>query len=148
MHIKYNDNRTAVITMTDYLTEAIEESGMNISKSSPTPATKKLFDVDKLSPLLSRAEGEVFHSVAAKLLYVAVRARMDLLLAVIFLCTRVSKCTVEDKAKLRRLLEYIKGSLHLIYTVGGDDLGKIRSWVDASYAVHPDSRVTPEGSCP
>ena len=43
-------------------------------KSSLTPATKRLFDVDELSPLLSRAKGEVFHSVAAKLLYVAIRA--------------------------------------------------------------------------
>ena len=138
MHIKYNDDRTVEITMNDYLTEAIEESGMDISKSSPTPATKRLFDVDESSPLLSRDEGELFHSMAAKLLYVAIRARMDLLLAVIFLCTRVSKCTVEDKAKLRRLLEYIKGSMHLTYTLGADDMGKIRSWVDASYAVHPD----------
>ena len=31
MHIKYNDDRTAEITMTVYLTEAIEESGMDNS---------------------------------------------------------------------------------------------------------------------
>ena len=68
-----------------------------------------------------------------------------LLLAVIFLCTRVSKCTVEDKAKLRRHLEYIKGSLYLTYTVGADDMGKIRSWVDASYAMHPDFKRHTEG---
>ena len=138
MHIKYTNERTAEITMTDYLKEAIEESGMDISKTLPTPATKRLFDVNEKSPPLSRAEGEVFHSVSAKLLYVAIRARMDLLLAVIFLCTRVSKCTVEDRMKLKRLLEYINSTLHLTYTVGADDMGKIRSWVDASYAVHPD----------
>ena len=138
MHIKYTDEGTAEITMTDYLKEAIKESCMDISKVSPTPATKKLFDVDERSPPLSGAEGEVFHRVAAKLLYVAIRVRMDLLLAVIFLCTQVSKCTVEDRLKLKRLLEYIKGTLHLTYTVGTDDMGKIQSWVDASYAVHPD----------
>ena len=64
MHIKYTNKRTAEITMTGYLKEAIEESGMGISKASPTPAMKRLLDVDEeSSPLLSRAEGEVFHSV-------------------------------------------------------------------------------------
>jgi hypothetical protein len=26
------------------------------------------------------------------------------------------------------------------YTLAADDLGRMRSWVDASYAVHPDMR--------
>ena len=65
---------------------------------------------------------------------------MDILLAVGFLCTRVSKSTTEDQRKLKRLLEYIKGSMDLEYTLGADDLGSMRSWVDASYAVHPDMK--------
>ena len=138
MHIRYTDDKTAVITMKGYLADAISKSGMEIKSVAPTPATKKLFDVDEKSPLLARNQAEVFHSVAATLLYVAIRARMDLLLAVIFLCTRVSKCTEQDNQKLRRLLEYIHGSMDLEYTIGADDMGKIRSWVDASYAVHPD----------
>ena len=40
MHVKYTEQRTAEITMTDYLKEAIEESRMDINKVSPTPATK------------------------------------------------------------------------------------------------------------
>jgi Reverse transcriptase (RNA-dependent DNA polymerase) len=138
MHIKYNGDGTAEIRMKDYLVEAIQESGMDITGDAPTPATKSLFVVDDKSPLLGKGEAETFHSVAAKLLYVAIRARMDILLAVIFLCTRVSKCTEQDKRKLKRLLQYLNGTLDLTYTVGADDMGKIRSWVDASYAVHPD----------
>ena len=65
---------------------------------------------------------------------------MDLLLAVGFLCTRVSKSTVEDESKLKRVLEYIKGSMDKEYTLGADNLSHMRSWVDASYAVHPDMR--------
>jgi hypothetical protein len=34
----------------------------------------------------------------------------------------------------------VHGSLDDAYTVGADDLGKLRTWVDASYAVHPDCR--------
>jgi hypothetical protein len=65
---------------------------------------------------------------------------MDILLPVIYLCTRVSKCTTDDRDKLKRVLEYLKGTLHYKYTIGIDDIGKLRSWVDASYAVHSDMR--------
>jgi hypothetical protein len=79
----------------------------------------------------------MFLSVVAKLLYVAIRGHTDILLAVSFLCTRVSKSTVEDQAKLKRLLEYIKATLHFTFTLGADDLKTLRTWVDESYAVHP-----------
>jgi hypothetical protein len=65
---------------------------------------------------------------------------MDLLLATSFLATRVTKATQQDLRKLRRLLEYISGTLDDEYTIGADDLGRLRTWVDASYAVHPDCR--------
>jgi hypothetical protein len=81
-----------------------------------------------------------FPQVVAKLLYVSIRARMDLLLAVSFLTTRVSKSTTEDQAKLKRVLEYINGTMDHTYTLGADKLGKVRTWVDASYAVHPDMK--------
>jgi hypothetical protein len=47
---------------------------------------------------------------------------------------------VQDQAKLKRVLEYISDTMDLEYTVGADDLGRLRTWVDASYAVHPDMR--------
>jgi hypothetical protein len=141
MHITFNgDEKTAAISMKDYLTEAIDESGLAITKSATSPASKDLFNISAASPFLTKAESVVFHSVVAKLLYVSIRARMDLLLAVSFLATRVSKSTQQDMAKLRRLLEYVYGSLDDVFTVGADDLGRFRTWIDASYAVHPDYR--------
>ena len=66
---------------------------------------------------------------------------MDLLTAIGFLCTRVSKSTVQAHAKLRRMLEYVKGSMDQEYTLGADaSLQKLRTWEDASYAVHPDMK--------
>jgi len=140
MNIRYTKEGTAVVQMRDYLVEALEESEMEITRATSTPAKKNLFDVDEKSPVLGKREAEIFHSVVAKLLYVSIRARMDMLLAVAFLCTRVSKSTREDQGKLRRLLEYIKGTLDLEYTLGADDLARLRSWVDAAYAVHPDMK--------
>jgi hypothetical protein len=63
---------------------------------------------------------------------------MDLLLTIGFLCTRVSKITIQDQRTLLRwVLEYIKGTIDLEYTLGADSMSKLRTWVDASYAVHP-----------
>jgi Reverse transcriptase (RNA-dependent DNA polymerase) len=140
MNIRYTEERTAVVTMKQYLQEALDECGMEITREAATPARKNLFDVDAASKTLGQAESERFHHTVAKLLYVAIRARMDLLLTNGFLCTRVSKSTEQDLRKLRRLLEYIKGSIDLEYTLGADNMTRLRTWVDASYAVHPDMK--------
>ncbi|KAI2506284.1 Reverse transcriptase (RNA-dependent DNA polymerase) [Fragilaria crotonensis] len=140
MKIKYTDEGTAAITMIDYLQEAIVESGLDVTKTAVTPARKELLEVDESSPVLLKDEHERFHSVVCKLLYVATRARVDILLPVGFLCTRVTKSTLEDQDKLLRVLQYIKGSMDMEYVIGSDDMGNMRTWVDASYAVHPDMR--------
>jgi Reverse transcriptase (RNA-dependent DNA polymerase) len=111
MNIVYTDERTAKITMKQYLEEALQEINTDIKYEAATPARKNLFDVNQQADELPKSEAEIFHSVTAKLLYVAIRARMDILLPVGFLGTRVSKSTAEDWAKLRRVLEYIKGTI-------------------------------------
>jgi Reverse transcriptase (RNA-dependent DNA polymerase) len=140
MKFNFNDNGTVSISMKSYLEESIKESDMNIKKRVATPAKGDLFDINDDSPQLIGKESDIFHSVVAKLLYVSLRARPDILLAVSFLCTRVSKSTKQDQEKLMRVLEYLNGTLDLTLTLGADDLGKIRTWVDASYAVHPDMK--------
>ena len=140
VRIKYTGKGTAEITMKEYLKEALVESEMDITRTVATPSSRNLLDVDERSPRLEKHDAEVFHSVVAKLLYVSTRARIDLLLPIAFLCTRVSKSTEQDREKLRRVLQYIKGSMHLEYTIGADDMGKMRTWVDAAFAVHPDMK--------
>ena len=61
-----------------------------------TPANRNLFVVNEDLPSLETSKAEIFHLVVAKLLYVAKRARVDLQLAIAFLCPKVYK-------KLRRL---------------------------------------------
>jgi hypothetical protein len=138
MDITYTEKGTAKISMRQYLEKAIAESGLAVKCRANSPARKDLFEVDKGAKRLTGDRADRFHSVAAKLLYVSIGARMDILLPVAFLCTRVSKSTTQDEAKLLRLLEYISATLHLKYTLGADNLAKLRVWVDASYTVHPD----------
>ena len=71
--------------MKDYLQESMDESGLNITHEAATPAKGNLFDVDSESPLLEGEELDTFKSIVAKLLYVAISARLDMLLPVVFL---------------------------------------------------------------
>jgi len=52
----------------------------------------------------------------------------------------VSRSTEQDWTKLRRVLEYLYGTLDWCLTLGADDLSIMKTWVDASYAVHEDMR--------
>jgi hypothetical protein len=90
--------------------------------------------------VLERSKGEISHSIVAKLLYVSHRGRLDIQLPVAFLCTRVSCSTEQDWTKLKRVLEYLNGTLEDVRIIGADDLSKMKTWVDTSYVVHMDMK--------
>jgi hypothetical protein len=140
MNILYTKERTAEITMKPYLQEAIDDYLQDITYEAATPAKRDLFEVDERATRLTKHAADNFHSISMKLLYVAIRARMDILLPVGFLATRVSKSTIEDQAKLQRVLEYVRGTMNETYTIGADNLTTLRTWIDASFAVHPDMK--------
>jgi hypothetical protein len=73
-------------------------------------------------------------------IYVGTRARTDILLALSFLCGRVSAPTEQDELKLKRLLSYLQDTIHLRLRIGANSLNQFTTWVDASFAVHPDMR--------
>ena len=66
-------------------------------------------------------------------------------MAIAFLCTRVSKSTQEDWEKLRRVLKYIHNTIDLPRVIGVKDFKVLQTWVDASYATHPDMRSHTSG---
>ena len=78
--------------------------------------------------------------MVCKLLYVALRRRPDILLAVVFLASHVSKATLQDQTKLKRLLEYLYGTYDLPLILGADNIQTMYTFVDASYAVHDDMK--------
>ena len=57
-----------------------------------------------------------------------------------YLCTRVSKATTDDWRKLRRLLNFLQCTIDDERIVSATNLKTLFTWVDASYAVHPDMR--------
>lgn len=132
--------KTVEIDMKQYILNALGLFLEDITRNAATPAKASLFDVRENSPLLSEERAENFHSVTALLLYVSQRCRLDIQTAVSFLTTRVSKPTEDDWSKLRRVLQYLRGTIDDKLVLGGNSIGHMRTWVDASYAIHNDRK--------
>ncbi len=73
------------------------------------------------------------------MLYLAKRARPDILTAVSFLCTRVQSATEEDEKKLLRVLGYLKSTVSKVLYLRAAGAVQVRAYVDAAYALHSDS---------
>jgi hypothetical protein len=125
MHISFHNDGTASIVMKDYIKEAIAHFGKDITRSATTPAKRNLFEIKENSVPLTDADREIFHSVVAKLLYVSKRGGLDIQLPIAFLCTRASCSTKQDWSKLKRTLEYLRGTLDEFVTFGADDMCKM-----------------------
>ena len=129
------------MTMSKYIKDLVKDNGGYNQRTYQSPASDRLFTVLESKPLKEK-EREHFHKTVARLLYLATRVRPDILLAVTYLCSRVTKATASDKAKLNRVIGYLAGTPELGKRLGGDASGNatLTSFSDASFAVHPDMK--------
>jgi hypothetical protein len=95
MDVTIKDVETT-IDMRFYVDQVLEGEEVEVFAS---PGTKNMFTVESNSKVLSEEVRKGFHSKTSKLLYLAKRARPDILTAVTFLCTRVQAATEEDRRK-------------------------------------------------
>ena len=140
MDIELLGNKKVAITTPQHIEEAIEDFGEDLDTDAVNPAKSKLFVINHESDILCEDKGSIYHSVTAKLLWISQRSRPELETAVSFLCTRVQQPTVEDWGKLRRALKFLKKTKSDRRIMGADDILKLETWVDASYAVHENMR--------
>jgi len=138
------ESKTVKINMKKYIVETIEtfqeEEPEERLKSVTTPATNNLFKTRENVEKLSKRRTGIFHSTVAKLLFVAKRARPDILLAVSFMTTRVKDPDMDDWHKLVQVLSYLNGSLEITLTLVCDKIDKLSWYIDGSYASHMDMR--------
>lgn len=130
------------IRMKEQLEECVKAFGEDLSKKVSTPASKSLFEVkceEDDEPLCEKKK-VLFHSIVAKLLFLMKRVRPDLEPSVAFLCTRVTKSTIDDWNKLRRVLRYVNQTLDDPRIIGAKIFVDMFVWIDASFAVHANMR--------
>jgi hypothetical protein len=94
-----------VIDMRYYLQQILDNVSNLVRKA--IPGRRETFQVTADSKSLNKEDSEWYHTITAKFLYLAKRARPDTLTVVSFLCTRVTKPTAEDFKKLMHLLGYL-----------------------------------------
>jgi len=87
------------------LKKTLEELPMNIEGLATTPASSYLFNTDPGCKKLCEEEGQLFHHLVAKLLYLSKQTRQDIQTAVAFLCTRVREPDTDDYKKLTEVMQ-------------------------------------------
>lgn len=132
MRISVRENGIYV-DMNAYTIKILDE--FSVGGNAHTPATEDLFN-DRDVPLLPEIDKKRFHSVVAKLLYLAKRTRPDILLTVSDLASRVTVANQDDMGKLNRMLRYLNGHKQMSLHFRGDGDMTLRAYIDASFAIH------------
>jgi hypothetical protein len=140
MWLDYSKKGEVQISMEEFLRGVLDDFPEEITRTAVTPAADCLFrvreDDDPKRVLLDEFRARAFHHAVAQLLFGSVRCRKDTQTAVAFLTTRVRDPDEDDWKKLRRLLQYIKGTIRLPLILRADTMNVVKWWVDAAYALH------------
>jgi hypothetical protein len=126
------------VSMKSYLEESIEAFPEEITGTVSSPAANHLYTVNPDAKKLHENQRETFHSIVAKLLFVATRARPDLQPTISFLTSRCAKADVDDWKKLKRLLCYVKNTIDLKLRLRASAMNIVMWWADAAFAVRDD----------
>jgi hypothetical protein len=129
------------ITMEGAETNILATAGVIGDYKTSSPALENLFLVHPENEPVGQEDQDWFRSNVAKLLYLGKRARPEILTATSFLATRAAKADIDDLAKLRRVLRYIRDSPNRGIRLSPGAHGvNVRAYVDAAYGVHMDGK--------
>jgi hypothetical protein len=136
-----------IINMTEYIKTILDDFPEEITGTKTTPAADHLFQVreEDEARFLPEEQATAFHHAVAQLLFLflSARARRDIQPVTAFLTTRVKRPDEDDWGKLKRLLQYLKGTLHMPLILSADSMTMPRWWVDAAFAVMTIARDIP-----
>lgn len=118
----------------------LKELPVDMKGEAATPAAEHLFDANQEAEALSPEDSDVFHHNVAKALFLSKRARPNTQTPVAFPCTRVKGPDVNDHKKLKRMMQCLRSTRNLVLTLEANNPQIIKWWVDASFAVHRDTR--------
>jgi hypothetical protein len=130
------------VIMVDYLKRVITEFPKVITGTASSPTIDRLFRVipEGESVLLEEKRSIAFHHCVAQLIVASARARKDIQSVVAFLASRARDPDEDDWLKLKRLLRYIRGTIHMPRIPKAESLHVIKWWMDTSFATHDNCR--------
>ena len=142
MNLDFTEPGIFQVDMAQYVKEILREFPEKIEKTSPTPHSDNLFTVrdEDEAMLLPEEQAIQFHRTTAQLLFLSTRARKDIQTAVSFLTTRVKQPDQDDWRKIKKVLEYLNGTVELKLRIEVKDLCVMRWYVDAAHMVHWDCK--------
>ena len=127
------------MTMKGYIDDTILYA--DVPGTARFPATDGLFETREEMELVLESVRVWFHSVVAKLSYLAKRAKPECLSVVAYLATRVTRCTADNVEKLKRVLKYVAYTKERGVILRPGALGIcVRVFIDATYGVHIDGK--------
>jgi hypothetical protein len=111
-----------------YVSQMLEDLDMSECSVSPTPMQVG-WKHDENSPLLSPAQGKIYHSTVMKAAYLANQTRPDISFTVNTLSQFQKNCNEHDWKALMRLLRYLKGTrdVGLFYSKDHNPLATLHS---------------------
>lgn len=140
MMFDYSKKGEVQIQMKNYVKDMIDSfpKKLKTTDTALTAASNNLFE-DNKGKTLDKEKKEIFHKIVAKGLFLAKRARPDILLTIAVLSTRVARPTELEWNKVKRLIKYWNGRRNKKLTIRADKLNVIKKWyVYMAFAVHPD----------
>ena len=141
MDMDYTEKGVLGVSMIPYIDSIIKDFPELIEKVSPTPAADYLFKVrEEDARPLGEDQAMAFHRTVAQLLFLCMRARRDIQTAVAFLTTRVKHPDEDDWGKVKRVLQYLKGTRGMKLKLSIDNMQCTKWLVDASHGVHWDCK--------
>jgi hypothetical protein len=116
--------------MIDFVEKLLLDLPEEFEGEAPTPAANHLFAVNEDTPKVDEKRAQFFHTHVAKTLFLCKRARPDLQTAVSFLCERVKDCDEDYWKKLKRMLQFIRGTKDDYLTLSATSLHNVRWSLD------------------
>eukprot|EP00957_Ditylum_brightwellii_P032700 2478944-Ditylum_brightwellii.AAC.1 len=96
MTLDFSSAKKVKILMLDYIKKLVKDLPDDFGGEAATPAANHFFEIDENAEKSDNKEGEFFHYVVAKLIFLYKRARSDLQTSVAFLSTCIKSPNVDD----------------------------------------------------
>jgi len=146
MHIKIH-NGYVHMSMEKFIGDLLRDYGNLITKVYSVPAIDGLCEIDNKAKSLVGEQKKMFHTIVAKLLYLAKKLRIDICMCVAYLCTRIKDPNTDDWKKLIRVLGYIKMTSSKKKVIRQDGtVARLEQYTDASFGIHADGK-SHNGTC-